>query len=230
MNESEPFERNCASSSNSRTSSAALGGRLADQVGAADLARAHDLEVVDEEDRHAAGVEDVVDLGLAGARLGRREAARADRPDPVRLVEDDDVERLVDGRGVAEVLEQRARAAADDLAQVLGERLRARSRGASGGPSAASSATRLTAMTDFPVPGPALDDEDDLLLVLAGAADRIDDRVVGDQLLVEEREDGLVADDPGDVVEQALVRPERGAGDAVEDRAVVRARRRGASR
>ena len=37
----------------------------------------------------------------------------------------DDVERLVDGRGVAEVLEQRAGAAADDLAQVLGERLRA---------------------------------------------------------------------------------------------------------
>ena len=86
----------------------ALGGGLADEVRAADLARADDLEVVDEEDGHAAGVEDVVDLGLAGARLRGREAARADRPDPVGLVEDDDVERLVDVRGVAEVLEQRA--------------------------------------------------------------------------------------------------------------------------
>ena len=73
----------------------------------------------------AARVEDVVDLGLAGSRLRRREAARADRPDPVRLVEDRDVELVGDGRGVAEVLEQRAGAAADDLAQVLGERLRA---------------------------------------------------------------------------------------------------------
>ena len=41
-------------------------------------------------------------------------------------------------------------------------------------------------------------------------ADRVEDRVVGDQLFVEEREDGLVPDDAGDVVEQALVRAEGG--------------------
>ena len=41
------------------------------------------------------------------------------------VVEDHDVERLVDGRGVAEVLEEDARPAADDLAEVLGERFRA---------------------------------------------------------------------------------------------------------
>ena len=38
--------------------------------------------------------------------------------------------------------------------------------------------------------GPALDEEDDVLLVLAGAADRVEDRVVGDELLVEEHEVG----------------------------------------
>ena len=68
----------------------------------------------------------------------------------------------------------------------------------------------------------AFDEEDDLLLVLAGAADLIEDRVVGDELLVEQDERRLVADDSGDVVEQALVRLERGAGDAVQDRALVR--------
>ena len=102
---------------------AALRGRFADQVGAADLAGAHDLQVIDEEDGDAAGIEDVVDLGLARARLRGREAIRADRPDPVRLVEDRDVEPVGDGRGVPEVLEQRAGPTTDDLAQVLGEGL-----------------------------------------------------------------------------------------------------------
>ena len=75
----------------------------------------------------------------------------------------------------------------------------------------------------LPGAGPAGDDEGDLLLVLAGAADRIHDRVVGDLLFVEQREDRLVADHPRDVVEQALVRAEGGVGDVVEDRAIVRA-------
>ena len=82
----------------------------------------------------------------------------------------------------------------------------------------------------LPGAGPARDDEGDLLLVLAGAADRIHDRVVGDLLFVEEREDRLVADDAGDVVEQALVRAEGGVGDSSRIGAVVRAgdaRRRG---
>ena len=61
-------------------------------------------------------------------------------------------------------------------------------------------------MTDLPVPGPPSTRKTTVLLVLAGAADRIEDRVVGDELLVEERERRLVADDAGDVVEQALVR------------------------
>ncbi len=74
----------------------------------------------------------------------------------------------------------------------------------------------------LPGAGPAGDDERDLLLVLAGAADRIHDRVVGDLLFVEEREHRLVADDARDVVEQALVRAEGGRGDSVEDGAVVR--------
>ena len=79
----------------------------------------------------------------------------------------------------------------------------------------------------LPGAGPARDDERDLLLVLAGAADRIHDRVVGDLLFVEEREDRLVADDAGDVVEQALVRPEGGVGDSLEDRRRRPGRRRG---
>ncbi len=220
MNESEPFERNCASSLKSRTSIAALGGRLADQVRAADLARAHDLQVIDEEDGDPARVEDVVDLGLARARLRGREAARADRPDAVGLVEDRDIELVGDGRGVAEVLEQRAGPTADDLAQVLGERLGA---GQVERVQAALGELGDEVERDDRLAGAraALDEEDDLLLVLAGAADGVEDRVVGDELLVEERERRLVADDAGDVVEQALVRLERGRGDAIEDDAAL---------
>ena len=65
-------------------------------------------------------------------------------------------------------------------------------------------------MTDLPVPGTALDQEDDLVLVLPGGLDLVHDRVERDLLLVEEHEGGLVADDPGHVVEQALVRTKRG--------------------
>ena len=92
----------------------------------------------------------------------------------------------VDGRRVAEVLEQGAGAAADDLAQVLGERLRA---GQVEGPEAELGELGDEVDRDDRLAGagPALDEEDDLLLVLAGAADLIDDRVVGDELLVEER-------------------------------------------
>ena len=78
-------------------------------------------------------------------------------------------------------------------------------------------------MTDFPVPGPPATMNADALLVLAGASNGIEDRVVGDELLVEQREDGLVSDDAGDVVEQSLVRSKRRVRDAVEDRSVVRA-------
>jgi len=76
---------------------------------------------------------------------------------------------------------------------------------------------------DDRLPGarPAGDDERDLLLVLAGRADRIHDRVEGDLLFVEERKDGLVLDHAGDVVEQALVRAEGGVGDSLEDCASV---------
>ena len=78
-------------------------------------------------------------------------------------------------------------------------------------------------MTDLPVPGPPSTMKATCCWFWPAAADRIHDRVVGDLLFVEEREDRLVADDAGDVVEQALVRAEGGAGDPVEDRAVVRA-------
>jgi hypothetical protein len=55
--------------------------------------------------------------------------------------------------------------------------------------------------------------------------DRIHDGVVGDLLLVEEREDRLVPDNAGDVVEKAFVRAERRVGDSLEDDATfVRAR------
>ena len=57
-------------------------------------------------------------------------------------------------------------------------------------------------------------------LVLAGVADGIEDRVVGHELLVEQHEGRLVADDPGHMVEQALVGLERGCGDAIEEGAV----------
>ena len=124
----------------------------------------------------------------------------------------------VDGRGVAEVLEQRAGAAADDLAQVLGERLGA---GQVERAEAALGELRDEVEGDDRLAGAgaAFDEEDDVLLVLAGAADGVEDRVVGDELLVEEHERRLVADDAGDVVEQALVRLEGGRGDAIEDRA-----------
>ena len=75
-------------------------------------------------------------------------------------------------------------------------------------PSDASSATRLTARTDFPVPGPPATMNATLCWFWPADRDRIHDRVVGDLLFVEQREDRLVADDPRDVVEQALVRAE----------------------
>ncbi len=88
-------------------------------------------------------------------------------------------------------------------------------------------------MTDFPVPGPPATMKATFCWFWPAAADRIHDRVVGDLLFVEEREDRLVADDARDVVEQALVRAEGGRCDSVEDGAVVRAGdalRRGTSR
>ncbi len=90
-------------------------------------------------------------------------------------------------------------------------------------PRSASSATRLRAMTDLPVPGPPSMRKTTFCWFCAGVADRVEDRVVGDELLVEEHEGRLVADDAGDVVEQALVRLEGGRGDALEDLALVRA-------
>ena len=121
------------------------------------------------------------------------------------LVEDGDIELVGDGRGVAEVLEQRARPAADDLAQVLGERLGA---GQVERAEAALGEFRDEVEGDDRFAGAraALDEEDDVLLVRARVADGVEDRVVGDELLVEEHEGRLVADDAGDVVEQALVR------------------------
>ena len=88
-------------------------------------------------------------------------------------------------------------------------------------PSAESSATRLTAMTDFPVPGPPATMNATFCWFWPAASDRIHDRVEGDLLFVEEREDGLVADDAGDVVEQALVRAEGRVGDPLEDGAAL---------
>ena len=139
----------------------------------------------------------------------------------MRLVEDHDVERLVDVRRVAEVLEHGAGAGADDLAQVLREGLRA---GDVEGPEAQRGelCDEIDRDDRLPGAGAAGDDERDLLLVLAGSADRIHDRVVGDLLFVEEREDGLVADDARYVVEQALVRAEGRRGDSVQNGAVVR--------
>ena len=91
-------------------------------------------------------------------------------------------------------------------------------------PRSASSATRLRAMTDLPVPGPPSTRKTTFCWFWPACADGVEDRVVGDELLVEEHERRLVADDAGDVVEQALVRLERGRGDALEDLALVRAR------
>ena len=90
-------------------------------------------------------------------------------------------------------------------------------------PRSASSATRFTAMTDLPVPGPPSTRKTTDRLVLPGAADLVDDRVVGHQLLVEERERRFVANDAGDMVEQPLVGLERGRRYPLEDRSVVRA-------
>ncbi len=88
-------------------------------------------------------------------------------------------------------------------------------------PRSASSATRLTAMTDLPVPGPPSTRKTTFCWFCARVADGVQDRVVGHELLVEEDERGLVPDDAGDVVEQALVRLEGGRGDALEDLAFV---------
>ena len=60
-------------------------------------------------------------------------------------------------------------------------------------------------MTDLPVPGPPCDEEGDLLAARrSGSADLVEDRVEGDELLVEEHEGRLVPDHARHVVEQAL--------------------------
>ena len=97
------------------------------QLGAADLVGADDLVVVDEEDRRLRRLDELVHLRDVGALRLRREAAGAGVAQPVRLVQDEDVD--VVGIGVAELVEvaelRLAGTAADDAAHVLGEGLAA---------------------------------------------------------------------------------------------------------
>jgi hypothetical protein len=125
-----------------------------------------------------------------------------------------------DGRGVAEVLEHGAGARTDDLAQVLGERLRA-GQVERAEPALGQLGDEVEGDDRLPGPGTALDEEDDLLLVMA--APRIRPVALKATSCSQEREDGLVLDEPGDVVQQPLVRFEHGRGDLLEDRAIVRA-------
>ena len=74
------------------TSIAAVGGVLLDVLDGAQLARPHDLVLVEQEDRHAGGVQQLLDLRPAGAVLGSGPAGHGGLPDAVRLVEDQDVE------------------------------------------------------------------------------------------------------------------------------------------
>ena len=69
-----------------------VGGVLLDVLDRALLARPHDLELVEQEHGHARGVEQLLDLRLAGAVLGPGPAVRGGLPDAVRLVEDQRVE------------------------------------------------------------------------------------------------------------------------------------------
>jgi hypothetical protein len=95
-----------------------------DERGAADLARANDLEVIDEEDSHLRDVEEFLDLGLVGAVSAEAVVARL--ADAVGLVADEDVDLVALGLDVAvEVLELHLRAHADDSTDILGEGLRA---------------------------------------------------------------------------------------------------------
>ena len=130
------------------------------------------------------------------------------------LVEDGHIELVGHGRGIAEVLEQRAGSAAHDLAQVLRECLGA---GQVERVEATLGELRDEVEGDDRLAGAraAFDEEDDVLLVLAGTADGVEDRVVGDELFVEEHERRLAPDDAGYMVKKALVRLERGGGNAI---------------
>ena len=222
MNESEPFERNWAWSSNSRTSSErfAAASRIRSVLPTSPGRTTCRSSMKKTDTRPASRMSSICafpDRALAGVKrlvlMVRMRCASS------RMTTSSG---SVDVLRVAEVLEERARAATDELAQVLSERLRA---GDMERPEAERRHLGDEVDRDDRFAGArtARDDERDLVLVLAGDSDRIDDGVVGDLLLVQEREHGLVADHSSDVVEQALVGPKLGGGDLLDDRAVVRA-------
>ena len=147
--------------------------------------------------------DELVDLRQVGALRLRREAAGARLAQPMRLVEDQDVD--VVRLGVAELVEvaelRLAGAAADDAAHVLGEGL------AAGGVHGVVAALRELADEverddRLARARPALDEDDRFLRVVEAIARLRQDRFERDALLVEEHEVALGLDHRRGVLEE----------------------------
>ena len=158
--------------------------RIADQAGAADLPRPDNLEIVDEEDGNAGGIDQLFDLGDAGEAGRRGEPIVAEWPQTMGFVQDERVESVaLRGRVVVEELELNAGARADDLSHVSRERPRAR--GVVGIEALARERADKVERDDaLAGPWAATHQDDGLLLVLEALRDLAQHGIEYDELLV----------------------------------------------
>ncbi len=183
--------------------------RFSDECRRADFAWAHDLPVVDEEDRHLGRVEDLLDLAPARALrclFLRHESVRAVGTKPVRLVANQDVD--LRGRRlsvVVEIAELGRGASPDDPVECLRKGARP------GGvlriaPHARQLRHQLDRQHGLSRPGAAVDEKDVLDSLGVCLRHRADDPVENDLLFVEQDERRFRPDDFGNVVQQLLAR------------------------
>ena len=192
-----------------------LGCGALEQRGAADLVRTHELVLVEQEDGHLGGVQQLLRLRLEVALGLLRETRVAGRADAVRLVDEEQVEAME--RRVAHVqipLEQLVRAS-ELCAQRCREGLAAgRVRGAE----AEAECIGEELHRDHRLAGarPAADHHRRTALVALESPHLGEDRLVGLALVVDQMPALLGSDHGLEVRENARRGTEAGAGDAVE--------------
>ncbi len=170
---------------------AEVGGVPLDLGDGPELARLHDLVLVEQEDRHSGGGNQFVDLRPASAELGFRVPVYGGLADAVCLVEDQDVEIV--GLGVHELVEvlehplHALLASAGDLAKGLGERARA-GRVKHAATAAGEFAEQRQRDDALAAAWTAGDDDDGLLVCAARALDLVQDHRMRQLLLRDEDE------------------------------------------
>jgi hypothetical protein len=163
-----------------------------------------------------ARLEQLLDLRAAAPVRLRGEPVDARLPQPVGLVADEDVDQAGLGGGEpVEVAELGRGPAADDLAEVLGEGLRARDV-LGDVPLAAEVTEEVHGQDGLPRPRPPEDEEHRLAGAEVPASDLGQDGVEHHLLLVEKHEGRLGGDHAGGVVQEPLVGPVGAAEDPVQ--------------